>query len=112
MFSPPGPFIVLCSHCKTDTAHRSRRVGVLEFLASQVGYYPYRCSICSRRFQQLGSSIPRRAAPVTGTEKEIAITQGASRGKQRQREMWLYGSALTLFVVLLYFLTRAPSIGD
>jgi hypothetical protein len=76
------------------------------------GFYPYRCSLCSHRFQKFSYSFPEAAAPSSGTEKEIAITQGASRWKQRRREMWLYGSALTLFVVLLYFLTRTPSIGD
>lgn len=103
---------MVCPNCNTDSAHRSRRVGALEQLASLVGYYPYRCGKCSRRFQTCGYSFPELAAPPTRTEKAIAVTQGASRWKQRRREMWLYGSALTLFAVLLYFLTRAPSIGD
>lgn len=103
---------MVCPNCNTDSAHRSRRVGVLEQLASLVGYYPYRCATCNRRFQTFGYSVPEPAALRTETEKAIAATQGASRWKQRRREIWLYGSALTLFAVLLYLLTRAPSIGD
>jgi hypothetical protein len=106
------PDIVLCPKCKTASAHRSRRVGVAEYLASIASYYPYRCSTCSHRFQSFSHSFPEPAVPSTGTYKEIAITQGASRWKQRQREIWLYGSALILFAMLLYFLTKAPSIGD
>jgi len=67
----------------------------MEQLASLVGYYPYRCGKCSRRFQTFRYSFPEPASPPTGTEKAIAATQGASRWKQRRREM-----------------TRAPSIGD
>ena len=103
---------MLCPSCKTDSGRRSRRTGAVEYLASVAGYYPYRCGVCSRRFQKFSYSIAAPASAKTGTEKEIAMTQGASRWKQRRREMWLYGSALTLFVVLLYFLTRVPTIGD
>jgi hypothetical protein len=34
------------------------------------------------------------------------------RRGQRRREFLLYGSALTVFIVILYYLTREPSIGN
>ena len=78
-----------------------------------VGYRPYRCHECSHRFLSFRYSLPEPdAPPVLGAEKEIAATRGSLRRKQKRREFLLYGSALTVFVVILYFLTREPSIGN
>ena len=101
-----------CPKCKIDSGSRSRRAGPLERLLGIVGYYPYRCQGCSHRFRSFGYSPRLRAAPSTAAERDIASCQGASRGKQIRREVWLYTSAFTLFVLLLYYLTRAPSMGE
>ena len=78
-----------------------------------VGYRPYRCHECSHRFLNFSYSLPEpAAAPARGAEREIAATRGSLRRKQKRRELLLYGSALTAFVVILYFLTREPSIGN
>ena len=75
-----------------------------------VGYVPYRCRQCSHRFLGFRYSLPVRVAPpVRGAEREIAATRGSLRWRQRRRELLLYGSAMVLFVVILYYLTRAPS---
>lgn len=104
---------MLCPKCKTDNAHRSHRAGLWEHLTSIVGYVPYRCRDCSLRFLSFRYSPPALAAtPLRGAEKEIAATRGSLRRKQKRRELVLYASALTLFVVVLYFLTREPSIGN
>lgn len=101
---------MLCPKCKSDSAHRSHRVGLKERLTSMVGYVPYRCRQCSHRFLGFRYSLPERVAPpVRGAEREIAATRGSLRWRQRRRELLLYGSALALFVVILYYLTRAPS---
>ena len=103
---------MLCPKCKIDTAHRSHRVGLRERLTSIVGYVPYRCRQCSHRFLGFRYSLPELVAPPTrGAEKEIAATRGSLRRKQRRHELVLYGSALALFVVILYYLTREPSMG-
>jgi hypothetical protein len=103
---------MLCPKCKTDSAHRSHRVGLRERLTSIVGYVPYRCRQCSHRFVEFRYSLPEPAAPpARGAEKEIAATRGSLRWRQRRRELMLYGSALALFVVILYYLTREPSMG-
>jgi hypothetical protein len=104
---------MLCPKCKNDHAHRSHRAGLSERLAGIVGYRPYRCHSCSHRFLSFRSSLPEPdAPPVLDAEKEIAATRGSLRRKQKRREVLLYGSALTVFVVILYFLTREPSIGN
>jgi hypothetical protein len=101
-----------CPKCKADSAHRSHRVGFRERLVSLVGYVPYRCRQCSLRFLGFRYSLPEPAAPpARGAEKEIAVTRGSLRWKRRRRELLLYGSAMALFVVILYYLTREPSMG-
>jgi DNA-directed RNA polymerase subunit RPC12/RpoP len=104
---------MLCPKCKSENAHRSHRAGLREHLTSIVGYFPYRCRDCSFRFLNFRYSLPEPVAtPLRGAEKEIAATRGSLRWKQTRRELALYVSALTLFVIVLYFLTREPSIGN
>jgi hypothetical protein len=84
-----------------------------EHLTSIVGYHPYRCRKCSHRFLSFRSSPPEPVVPAArGAEREIAATRGSLRRRRRKREFLLYGSALTVFVVILYFLTREPAIGN
>jgi hypothetical protein len=104
---------MLCPKCKTDRAHRSHRAGWRDHLAHMVGFRPYRCRECSHRFLNFRYSLPEPAvAPAQGAEREIAATRTSLRRKQKRREFFLYGSALTVFVVILYFLAREPSIGN
>ena len=104
---------MLCAKCRTDSAHRSHRVGIREYLASMVGYYPYRCRNCGSRFRGLRKVAPEPAAPAKrGVEREIAATRGARRRKAWRRGILLYGGALILFGALLYYLTRVPSMGN
>jgi hypothetical protein len=102
-----------CPKCKTDNAHRSHRTGLSEHLTSIVGYIPYRCRDCGFRFLSFCySRLEPVTAPLQGAEREIAATRSSLRRKQKRCELVLYASALTLFVVVLYFLTREPSIGN
>jgi DNA-directed RNA polymerase subunit RPC12/RpoP len=104
---------MLCPKCKTDNAHRSHRVGLRERLTGIVGYHAYRCHHCSHRFLSLHYLPAEPTAPAARgrVEREIAHTQGALRWKRKRRNILIYGSALILFVFILYFLTREPSIG-
>jgi len=101
-----------CPKCKIESAHRSHRVGVKERLISLLGFVPYRCRQCSLRFVAFRYAISQPdAPPVRGAERDIAATRGSMRWRQRRRELLLYGSALAVFAVVLYYLTRAPSMG-
>jgi hypothetical protein len=103
---------MLCTKCHTDSAHRSHRVGIKEHLSSILGYYPYRCRNCGRRFEVAGHSEPGDASPsARGVEREIAHTRSALRRKAVRRGIMLYAAALLVFMVILYFLTREPSLG-
>ena len=78
-----------------------------------VGFRPYRCRECSHRFLNFRYSLPNPSMPpARGAEREIAATRSSLRRKQKRLEFFLYGSALTVFVVILYFLAREPSIGS
>ena len=102
---------MLCPKCKTNSAHRSHRVGLQERLATFAGYHPYRCRKCEYRFPSRGD-LPQPATPgVRGVEREISSTRGALRWKQKRRGLMLFGWALIVFCVILYFLTRVPSMG-
>jgi hypothetical protein len=104
---------MVCPKCNNDSAHRSHRVGLREQISSLVGYHPYRCRQCKHRFLSLRDSATAPASSGNqSTEREIRATQSGFRWKRKKRDIMLYGSALILFVVLLYFLTRAPSFGN
>ena len=102
-----------CPKCQSDSAHRSHRVGLKEHLASIVGYHPYRCRKCKHRFLNLRylAAVPI-SADVQNVEREISRTQSSFRWRRKKRDLILYGSALVVFGVILYFLTRAPKIGN
>ena len=104
---------MLCTKCNTDSAHRSHRAGFKERFASLFGYYPYRCHQCGRRFlkQRYADAEPGKSVD-RGTEREISSTQGALRWRAVRRQILLYGWALILFAVILYYLTREPSMGS
>lgn len=104
---------MLCPKCKTESAHRSHRAGLKEHLLSIAGYHPYRCRDCSHRFLWLRYSSPEPATRATrGVEREMAATQGALRWKRKRRTILFYVSALILFGIILYSLTREPSTGN
>src|ERR1019366_6758644 len=103
---------MVCPKCNTDRAHRSHRTGLTEHVFSIAGYHPYRCRQCSHRFLSLRDAPAEPATPAArGVEREISSTRGAIRWKRKRRDILLYGSALIVFGVVLYFLTREPSMG-
>ena len=103
---------MLCPKCKTDRAHRSHRVGLMEHLASVAGFFPYACHGCQNRFLRYRHSTTEPGVSVNpGAEQEISKTRSIASRKRKQREILLYGVALLLFVAILYYLTREPSVG-
>jgi hypothetical protein len=98
-----------CPKCKVDSVHRSHRVSSWERLISWVGFRPYRCLTCQYRFLGCGDGSANLAVP-RGT-REISATRNALRRKGKVRNLLLYGSALLVYLVILYYLTREPSMG-
>jgi hypothetical protein len=49
---------------------------------------------------------PADESPLTPAEREIQNTRMAIRRKRARREFLLYSSALLLFLLFLYFITR------
>ena len=104
---------VLCANCKTDNAHRSHRHGVLESCMSMFAYYPYSCTKCKHRFLRRRDRASDAPQPANrSTEREIRATRNARKWRRKRVEFVIYGTALLLFVVVLYFITRARSAPD
>jgi|GEM_PF-1528156 hypothetical protein len=98
---------MLCPKCKTDHAHRSHRQGVKEHLASLLAYYPYRCRDCKHRFLQNRHAAPQGPPSAhPSTEREIRATRQTKNWERKKRNMIVYGIALFVFLVFLYFVTR------
>ena len=102
---------MLCPKCKLDTGRRSHRHGFLEWTASVVAVYPYRCEECKLRFFRYKYSRAGEKA-ASGTEKEIRSTRRSIRWKARKRELLLYTLALIIFIAFLYFITRDRGTGE
>jgi hypothetical protein len=97
-----------CPKCKSDSAHRSHRRGLVEHIAGLFAIYPYRCRKCENRF--LKSKYTQEAPPTSSvhasTEKEIRRTRNAVKILRRRRELLLYGGCFGLFLFFLYYITR------
>lgn len=96
---------MLCSKCKTDSAHRSHRRGPIEWLASLVAIYPYRCQNCDRRFLKFRYAASDKT-PGTAVEREIRADRSTIKWRRKRREFLLYGMGMLLFLVFLYFITH------
>ena len=93
---------MICPKCGEDRAHRSHRSGLKEWAASLFGYYPYRCEKCGRR-----SVIARNSAHATGAvHSEIVRTRRRLMWARKRIEALVYGSALLVFLAVLYYITR------
>jgi hypothetical protein len=102
----------MCPKCKSDRAHRSHRVGLTEHLLSIVGFFPYDCRDCHNRVLRFREpSYQAGPSANSSTEREIVAIRTIRVRKRKQREILLYGLALLVFVAILYFLTREPSVG-
>lgn len=97
---------MVCPSCKVDRAHRSHRRGVKERLAALFSYNPYRCHECGHRFLLYRYAEQSTLKPLTATERQIISLRQTIRKKRSRRELLLYTSALMLFVIILYWITR------
>ena len=96
-----------CPKCRADHAHRSHRKGLTEHLASLFAFYPYRCDACQHRFLRFRYELPEvNAAHETSAVRTLKATRASKQWRRKRREFLLYGSALLLFIFILYYLTR------
>lgn len=96
-----------CPNCNADRAHRSHRKGLTETLASVFAFYPYRCYACQHRFLRFRYELP--GAVATDETAAIRVLKAARASKQlerKRREFLLFGGALLLFILFLYYITR------
>ena len=99
--------MALCPKCKTHTADRSHRNGIMERLLHMVGYSPYRCHSCNLRFQHFRFSAPPEIpASERGTAREIRKTRRELQYARIKQQIYLYTVAGLIFLVFLYFITK------
>jgi len=98
---------MVCPVCNLDSARRSHRRSLKDYVESLVGIYPYRCK-CGKRFSTYRTPSEPAGKPEP-VEREIRATRAAVSRRIKRREMLLFGGALLLFAGFLYYLTRERS---
>jgi DNA-directed RNA polymerase subunit RPC12/RpoP len=68
--------------------------------------FPYRCHNCGHRYLVYRFEERPSDVPLSSTEREIQRTRLTLRRKRGRRIFLLYGSALLVFLVFLYYITR------
>src|SRR5947209_66345 len=117
-----------CRNCGSETAHRSRRRGIVDWVLSTFQRFPYRCSVCESRFharRELGHSADPGPAGPPPEASAAAVPPPLKRVKKRKRnrlrtairnlremrrekrariatQVLIYGLALLTFLVFLY----------
>ncbi len=98
---------MICPVCKVDRARRSHRSGLKEWARSLFGYYPYRCADCGLRM------VLRRSGEASGAlRSEIIKTRRRIKWSRARREILVYGSAILVFLAILYFISRQRPGGE
>jgi type II secretory ATPase GspE/PulE/Tfp pilus assembly ATPase PilB-like protein len=96
-----------CPKCKADHAHRSHRKDLRERLASLLAFYPYRCDACHHRFLRFRYELPEVVATdETSAVRMLKAARASKQLKRKRREFLLFGGALLLFILFLYYMTR------
>jgi len=99
--------MALCPKCKTETAKRVHREGILDRLAHMAGFSPYQCGECELRFKVFRfSPEPEIPKADRGTAREIKKTRRQLQLARIKQEIYLYTFAGLVFLAFLYFLSK------
>lgn len=101
---------MICPKCKENKAHRSRRSGFKDWVASLAMRIPYRCRACKARSYVAmygGSSLKLRSPE----ERRVIKLRRGLRMQQLKRQLIGYGISSLILVLILYYLfqQRVPS---
>ena len=44
-----------CPDCNSTEVYRSRRRSIIDYALALLGFYPYRCSVCLKRWRKFGN---------------------------------------------------------
>ena len=114
---------MLCGKCGSLKAHRSRRRGIQDSVASLIRLVPYRCGACQTRFYARQLVEPSEAVEPEAAAPEIKPGKRRRpkglvarlkemmdvRREKRQRigtQLFIYGLALMVFLAILYGITQ------
>jgi hypothetical protein len=96
---------VTCPKCSEAAAHRSHRRGIKDYVLGQFSQIPYRCKKCGVRFYayRAGEKSDKMRSPE---ERRIMKIRRAIKWKRSKREFAVYGIALMMIAVIVYWMTR------
>jgi hypothetical protein len=80
-----------------------------EHLATIGGTRPYSCRECAHRFASRQRPLAEAVQPAA---QEVSSSRRISRWRRKRLHLILYGAAMLMFAVILYYLSRTPVIGD
>ena len=114
---------MICEKCGSVKAHRSRRRGLQDSIASLIRLVPYRCGACQTRFYARQLLDPSEAVQPEAATPEVKPGKRRKpkglvarinemmdiRREKKERigtQLFIYGLALLIFLGLLYGLTQ------
>jgi hypothetical protein len=102
---------MICPQCKENRAHRSRRSGLKDWLASLTLRTPYRCRACKKRYYVYlhGYGLIKLR---TAEERSVIRLRRGLRARQIKREILGYGISSLILVVIMYFLFQQRNGGQ
>jgi hypothetical protein len=88
-----------CPRCKEDIVRRSHRRGMMEFLASVIWLYPFRCEGCDYRFLafRVGLFFMSWKTPFVAIPRPPR--PGGAPGKVGNPFYWMFASAVLVVVL-------------
>jgi hypothetical protein len=93
---------MICPKCNENRAHRSRRSGFKDWVASLAFRVPYRCRACKARsyIYMHGEESLRLRTPE---ERRVIKLRRSLRLKKYKRELIAYGIGSLILAAILYY---------
>jgi hypothetical protein len=102
---------MICPKCKENKAHRSRRSGFKDLLASLALRIPYRCRACETRWYVFpyGQNLLSLRTPE---ERRVIKLRRTLRLQKMKRQLVGYGVSSLILIALLYYLFQQRMGGE
>jgi hypothetical protein len=97
----------LCMKCKAKTAIRVHRNGAFDRIAHFLGFSPYECPDCNRRFRRFRfAPLPPIPLKDRGVAKEIRKTRRQLQFSRLKKEISIYSLAGLVLAMFLYMISK------
>jgi hypothetical protein len=94
-----------CPRCNEPKAHRSHRIGLMDWVMGFFSRNPYRCKSCKQRFYvyRHGETSSRLRTPE---EQKILRIRRKYKWKQSKRYFLVYALVSVVLVAILYYMMQ------